>query len=222
MKKCVKCGELRENDRFCREKRVVDGLTAKCRKCRSEEQHNYKKTEKGKEWWENYYKKNSEKIRKKMKDVYNTGKEFKCIFCGKIFNRRVFSSIAANTKYCSSDCMYAHSKILRKGSGNPAYRNGNRTAGKSDVDSKAKRACANYKDKVVESKGYIFCEHCNKSKSLRFEVHHIHYRSEKPNHVNLHNHKNLVLLCIECHNYFHSVKRRRIELKKFEEAKSLF
>ena len=65
-------------------------------------------------------------------------------------------------------------------------------------------------DEVIESDGFISCQHCGKSNSFKFEVHHIMYRSEKPNHPQLHNKKNLIILCTDCHIDFHGDKSKEI------------
>lgn len=82
--------------------------------------------------------------------------------------------------------------------------------------------CREYREGIEEDFGYFFCERCGRSDQMRYEVHHIFYRSEKPNHENLHDRKNLIMLCIGCHNYLHSHKKEREKLDKFSGARSLF
>lgn len=68
----------------------------------------------------------------------------------------------------------------------------------------------------TERKGYQAlaeierCERCGDVNTL--SVHHIVYRSEAPRHENLHNPRNLIKLCNECHAWFHQQKDRRKEL----------
>ena len=57
---------------------------------------------------------------------------------------------------------------------------------------------------------YIKCQRCDKTS--RVECHHIIYRSEKPKHPEIHNIRNLILLCRDCHDWFHSNKANRNEL----------
>lgn len=118
-----------------------------------------------------------------------------------------FDARANRTKYCSRLCYFKAQKILRVGVGNPAYRNGSRTGGKT-VTAKHLGATKKYGKKFVEEHGYKYCEECRTNTSLRFETHHIIFASEKPRHEHLHNERNLILVCIQCHNNFHSGKTK--------------
>ena len=73
-------------------------------------------------------------------------------------------------------------------------------------------ACTKYKKKFLEDHDYLRCELCGISSAIRYETHHIVYASEAPKHKELHNDKNLILLCSKCHDYFHSKKSRRNDL----------
>lgn len=69
-------------------------------------------------------------------------------------------------------------------------------------------------EKQLDEYGYHFCEYCQKSRGVyKFEVHHIIFRSEAPNHPELHNERNLIILCSACHNgsgdSFHNRKDKR-------------
>lgn len=132
-----------------------------------------------------------------------------CQVCGKQFDPYGLRKM----KYCSLKCYFQHEKTSRKGKGNPAYRNGSRVAGKIQRNAGG-RNCEKYRNNFLYKNRYLFCENCgvNINGTMRFEVHHIVFRSEKPNHKNLHNQKNLVLLCIKCHNLFHKKKSIRNEL----------
>lgn len=57
--------------------------------------------------------------------------------------------------------------------------------------------------------GYIFCQHCEGNNGFKFEIHHIVFRSEAPNHENLHDVENLICLCSSCHGKFHRNKSLR-------------
>jgi len=65
------------------------------------------------------------------------------------------------------------------------------------------------RDTQIKKFWYYFCEHCKINNSLRWETHHIIYRSERPKHKHLHNKRNLLRLCIGCHNNFHKDKTIR-------------
>lgn len=84
------------------------------------------------------------------------------------------------------------------------------------------KACKEYQEWFFDEYGYIFCELCKKSNAFRFDTHHIVYASEKPKHKNLHDHKNLILLCRDCHIYLHSDKKRRENLYKRRGLNELF
>jgi len=134
-----------------------------------------------------------------------------CAFC----DREFVTASVFNRKYCSISCFRKHTKILRLGKGNPAYRNGLRC--KSIKRNRyGERGLTKVRTRIIKKmlkeKGYIYCEYCNTSNSLRWEMHHIIYRSEAPKHKNLHHRKNGILLCIKCHNILHKDKSLRDSL----------
>ena len=68
--------------------------------------------------------------------------------------------------------------------------------------------------------GYWSCDKCHSSNEYHASMQHIVYRSEKPKHEHLHNERNLIDLCMRCHNYFYEKKDRRnylIEERKLTE-----
>ena len=71
-------------------------------------------------------------------------------------------------------------------------------------------------NKMLDEYGYLFCMKCNKSRAYKFEVHHIIFRSERPNHKNLHDKDNLIICCTDCHtknwNSYHNKKDERNSL----------
>jgi 5-methylcytosine-specific restriction endonuclease McrA len=64
------------------------------------------------------------------------------------------------------------------------------------------------------------CERCNKIGSV--EIHHLIYRSEQPYHPEIHNTKNLTLVCRECHSFYHQKKSNRNEIVKERKLYLLF
>lgn len=82
--------------------------------------------------------------------------------------------------------------------------------------------CKLLDNKMLNDKWYLYCENCWVSNSLRFEHHHIIYRSEKPKHEHLHDINNIILLCIKCHNEFHKCKWIRNDLVKERKLNLLF
>ena len=126
----------------------------------------------------------------------------KCVVCKKMFApyQRQASIGLRPMKYCSRKCYFEHEKESRKGKNNPAYRNGSRVGGKSDFDS---RKTEKYRKNFLSKTTYPFCEECGVNQSLRWEIHHIVFRSEMPSHKYLHDLRNLIHVCINCHNNFH-------------------
>lgn len=75
----------------------------------------------------------------------------------------------------------------------------------------------------IEKYGFLFCMRCKKNTcGLKFEVHHIIYRSEQPKHKNLHHLDNLIILGSECHKWYHDKKDRREHLVNERNLKNLF
>ena len=58
-------------------------------------------------------------------------------------------------------------------------------------------------------KDYPYCDHCYRSDKGGYEIHHIIFRSEAPEHEDLHHPQNLILVCRDCHNLFHGRKHYR-------------
>jgi 5-methylcytosine-specific restriction endonuclease McrA len=65
--------------------------------------------------------------------------------------------------------------------------------------------------------GYVHClnEDCKDANKAPHAPHHIMKRSSYPKHPEIHNRRNLIMLCQECHNKFH----HGITDKDFEDAK---
>lgn len=135
--------------------------------------------------------------------------------------------------YCSTSCQYQDYSKKREGTGNPNYRGGlwskdgyykNAKWGYSKAAQKHTAATTKYAKKFVDKHGYKFCEVCKINQSLQFSVHHIYYASRYPKHPELHNTKNLILVCLDCHTKFHAEKYKEI-FKKLEidrDLKKLF
>jgi len=155
-----------------------------------------------------------------------------CKYCNKEYSP--YSSI---NKYCSAECRINNEKSKRtknwstekansiKGENNPAYRNGNycRSKKKTNIGQRLfERNRDKLKINIIEEYGYLHCQYCNISNSLRWETHHIIFRSEKPLHKYLHYPTNLVLLCIRCHNEFHKHKGLRNDIVKSRQLNKLF
>jgi len=76
--------------------------------------------------------------------------------------------------------------------------------------------------KQLDVHGYNFCQYCYTSNSFMFSVHHIVFRSEMPNHKEIHNRKNLIIVCQKCHDDFHNNKSIREPLLEKRGLKKLF
>lgn len=141
-------------------------------------------------------------------------KEKECPICNVTFHPK-----DSLDKFCSNKCFYIRLKD-RKGDKNPAFRNGLRKDGKTTITKEHAKACKQYKKVFIEKNDYVFCEVCRVNSAMRFEVHHIYYASRFPRHKNLHDTRNLILLCIGCHNKFHAGKYKA-EFDAIEEERGL-
>lgn len=162
----------------------------------------------------------AQQIRKK-----NTVVRRKCRTCGK----EVISTAYCPQSFCGGkfgECFRKHLIESRKGRKNPAYRNGFAVAGKRTYTGIHLRACSKYRKAFLEKHGYLFCEVCgvNQNGTPKFEVHHIYFASKYPKHPHLHDFANLIMVCIGCHNDFHSskLKEKFQELEKERGLKKLF
>lgn len=155
-----------------------------------------------------------------------------CNVCGKLFEP--YTSL---DKFCSANCRINNQKSKRSfnwtenqtqkrfGENNPAYRNGTFMRGRKKITVGERIFIKNSKElkqEMINDFGFIYCENCNTAKSLRFESHHLIYRSEKPEHENLHKKVNLIILCIKCHNEFHRHKSLRNEIVNARHLENLF
>lgn len=154
-----------------------------------------------------------------------------CIICNK-----VYVPYTSMNKFCSADCRNENHKSKRtrrwskescerrKGKGNPAY--------VSDFNSKPNiiknhkhreylKVRNNKRKNKINENGYLYCDNCGIS-NTKFEMHHIVFRSEKPQHQYLHDERNLIDLCVLCHNGFHKDKPSRMPLIKDRGLTELF
>jgi len=146
-------------------------------------------------------------------------KTSKCKVC-----KKTFYPYTSLSKFCSANCRIENMKSKRscrwnkqsvenrKGKNNPGYKDGNRTR-EVKSNSIGKRPYIRIRNKIraekIEEYGYLFCDKCGTNKTYQWETHHLIYRSEKPNHEHIHHERNLIDLCIKCHNWFHEKKARR-------------
>lgn len=159
---------------------------------------------------------------RKEKYIYKPIKE-------KIFHKHIckdcwkeFLNKMTNSKYCNRKCFENNQKLTRIWKLNSSYRNWLYSKIWDEKEILMKRNITLWfwqkeynrnvlliKQSQIEKCWYYFCEHCKTSNAIRRETHHIIYRSEIPKNKNLHNIKNLLRLCIWCHNEFHKNKKLR-------------
>lgn len=157
-----------------------------------------------------YRDKYKEKLLKKKRDWYYSGKNYICEECGKEFKRGV------KREFCSRRCAYNYWKKngIRKEKNNPMWKNG------SDGGTIKKR----YRE-YLEEKGFnpemTGCEICKDRNAMVYDLHHIIWRSEMPNHSKLHDPRNIIYVCRSCHMYLHRNKRvareKLVRERKLEE-----
>lgn len=154
-----------------------------------------------------------------------------CPVCSKQFTP--YNSL---DKFCSASCRIENMKSKRSkrwrpesvkkrmGKDNPGYKHGLSVRG-SKQDGTGLRLFHKrrdeYRQEMKEAFGYLFCERCGVTNS-KFEAHHIVYRSEKPRHEHLHDKKNILNLCVKCHNWYHIHKNNRNEVVEKRELHLLF
>lgn len=135
--------------------------------------------------------------------------------CKECWNK--FDTVSSIAKFCSRLCFYEDNKKSRVWKNNPAYKQG-KHLWMIDFN----KNCKLLDEKLISDKWYLYCEECNTTNTLRFEHHHLVYRSEKPKHEHIHNINNIMLLCIQCHNEFHKHKSKRNDIVQERELHLLF
>ena len=148
-----------------------------------------------------------------------------------------FKPYTSLDKFCSANCRVenqkskrcrrwtAESTEKRIGKNNPGYRNGmyTRTSDKTAEGNRLFLRIRNgMRERMKNEHGFIYCERCETTSTYQFEMHHIVYRSEKPNHTHLHDERNLINLCMECHNWYHKAKENRSILVETRKLYELF
>lgn len=148
-----------------------------------------------------------------------------CRFCLKEFER-LPKYIG---RFCSINCFYQHLKKSRLGKKNPNFRSGIYAKGGlyeegSKTSQRHLQACTNYRRAYIRKNGFVHCEVCGVTAAFKFSVHHIYYASRFPKHPHLHDDRNLILLCAECHRKFHASEMKDVfsKLEKERRLKQLF
>lgn len=153
-----------------------------------------------------------------------------------------FLQYNSTDKYCSFACNAKHFKSLKK---TPLKVNAEKQ--KQYLKNLRRKVALKSNDKVVKKitkasmfkehfdkqrnkikrrlrkeHGCLVCEKCNTNSSIQFSTHHIIFRSERPDHPELNNLKNLIHLCFDCHEGFHKEKVSRNYLIKERNLPELF
>ena len=77
-------------------------------------------------------------------------------------------------------------------------------------------------ENIINERGYIYCQFCGRSDAYRYDPHHIIFRSELGKSKDIHNLRNLICLCENCHIKFHTTKRMREPLIKERDLNTLY
>lgn len=148
-----------------------------------------------------------------------------------------FTPYTSLDKFCSANCRIENMKSKRSkrwskestekimGKNNPSYKSGMYSRSNSRTDEGQKqylRTRNQLRAEMILNHGYLFCEKCGTNKTYQWEMHHVIYRSEKPLHKYLHDKRNLINLCMKCHNWFHKNKSNRNEIVEERKLYELF
>ena len=84
-------------------------------------------------------------------------------------------------------------------------------------------ATRKYKEHFIMNNDYVYCEQCgvNENGTMGFSVHHIYFASRVPRHKELHNFRNLIYVCMECHIKFHAGDTYKKEFEQLERERGL-
>lgn len=132
-----------------------------------------------------------------------------CRICG-----TEFKPYTTLDKYCSVKCKLSDKPKVKKQT-NQALK----TLDKMKLFLRNK---SELKIAQIKSKGFNYCEQCKAKNPYFLDAHHIIFRSERPNHANINDKINIILVCRECHNKFHENKESRNDLVKQRNLNQIF
>jgi len=134
----------------------------------------------------------------------------KCKQCGKMY--QAFRSYMG---VCSYKCGVEYN--IEKGiKPKPIVKIKNKSTGGKHYGNARKIKAA-----MIEQVGYTYCERCKRT-DRKLDTHHIMFQSEFPKHPMLHKPINLLIVCRECHDYFHARKENRNQLVEQRQLNTLF
>ena len=121
-----------------------------------------------------------------------------------------FLPFKTTDKFCSANCAYPSYKPLKRTPLKPSTKPIPQFSKKSiKFENEFNSIKKKLKEHIVKQYGKLCCEKCFTQHTISFSVHHIVFRSEKPNHEHLNHPKNLIHLCYKCHASFHLNKKTR-------------
>jgi len=154
--------------------------------------------------------------------------------CQDEYCENMFFQYKSTDKYCSYSCQAKHTKPLKR---TELKRTPLKLSQKSIDKMKAKaklpkkknefqlefeKQVEKIKEAIIKHRGELACDKCGTNSSIQFSTHHIIFRSERPKHQELNNLRNLIHLCLNCHESFHKNKKSRNYLVKSRELTDLF
>ena len=149
-----------------------------------------------------------EKIKAERKQELKNATTRICRECGKGFHTNKYHT---NKKLCHYCDVKAKSDKIKESMANS----------KMKVDTTHSQECSKYKQEFIDEHGFLFCESCGKSSALIYSTHHIMPAGRYPKHKELHNKKNKILLCGECHDDF-TLERRQDEAEALKKERGLY
>lgn len=174
--------------------------------------------EKNKEWKREqdrkYRERNKERLKQKKKEeYYNKGNIRYCKNCKKEFR----SPKWVGKKFCSKKCqgLFWKKNGFHRLSDNPVWKNGNHST-------TYRKIFINHLEEQGVDIEKMGCQICGVTTAMAYDIHHIVYRSEAPNHPKLNDPINMVFVCRSCHNYLHYRKNKRDSIVKERGLEEVF
>lgn len=128
---------------------------------------------------------------------------------------RLFKPFTSLQKYCSGKCKQTEAIKPKKARERKFEAPAKRKTENAKANNLFERNKKEMRETQKEVHGHNFCQRCKRA-DKQLSNHHIVYRSEKPNHPNLHDIINQIIVCDfysgSCHDWYHAKKSNRNEL----------